>query len=297
VSAVSVAAAPVAALRGITKSFRGAPVLHGVDLEVQAGEAVALLGPNGAGKTTALSILLGLRRPDAGEARLLGRHPRDPAARARLGVTPQASGFPHTLRVDEVARLVATHYRDPVPTCELLGQFGLGALRRRQTGGLSGGEARRLSLALAFAGRPALVVLDEPTGFLDVEARRHAWDGIRSYRDGGGTVLLTSHHLDEVEALASRVVVLAAGRIVATGSVSDVRALAGLTRISLAHSPAGPVPGVARSERLGDGVVLYVADPAAVLCELVTRGACLDGLEVRAASLEEAFLELARRSG
>ena len=226
----------VAALSVVTKRFHGVLALDGVSLRVERGEAVALLGPNGAGKTTALSLLLGLRRPDAGQARLFGRDPRDPRARARLGVMPQVSGFPATLRVEEVVRLVAAHFADPEPAPELLGRFGLGPLACRQTGGLSGGEARRLALALAFAGRPAAVVLDEPTGYLDVEARHLAWAGIRVYLAGGGTVLLTSHHLDEVEALASRVVVLAAGRVVAEGDVAGIRGLAGLTRIVLAAS-------------------------------------------------------------
>ena len=282
----------VAALSVVTKRFHGVLALDGVSLRVERGEAVALLGPNGAGKTTALSLLLGLRRPDAGQARLFGRDPRDPRARARLGVMPQVSGFPATLRVEEVVRLVAAHFADPEPAPELLGRFGLGPLARRQTGGLSGGEARRLALALAFAGRPAAVVLDEPTGYLDVEARHLAWAGIRVYLAGGGTVLLTSHHLDEVEALASRVVVLAAGRVVAEGDVAGIRGLAGLTRIVLAAAPGGPLPGVVRRERSGDGVVLFAPDAEPVLRHLVAAGVPLTGLEVRPATLEEAFLEL-----
>ena len=290
-------AEPVAVLDAVVKRFRGDTALDGLSLRVEQGEAVALLGPNGAGKTTALSLLVGLRRPDAGVVRLFGRDPRDRAARARLGLTPQASGFPATLRVDEIVRLVARHFSDPEPAGALLGRFGLGALARRQTGGLSGGEQRRLALALAFVGRPTAVVLDEPTGFLDVEARRLAWAGLRDYVDAGGTLLLTSHHLDEVEALARRVVVLSAGRVVAEDHVPAIRARAGLARITLACDPGVVLPGVVRSEPSGSGIVLFAVDPAPVLQALVAGQHSLAGLEVGRARLEEAVIALTAADG
>ena len=285
----------VASLSAVTKRYRGVTALDAVSIAVRQGEAVALLGPNGAGKTTALSLLLGLRRPDSGEARLFGRDPRDRAARIALGVTPQASSFPPTLRLEEVVRLVAAHFRDPVAADELLERFGLFPLRRRQAGGLSAGEGRRLAVALAFVGRPQAVVLDEPTGFLDVAARRQVWSEIRRYVAAGGTVLLTSHHLEEVEALAGRAVVLAAGRIVVEGTVPAIREFAGLTRIRLAFRPEQTPPGVVRSVADGSGAILFAAEPEQVLQSLVREGASLRGIEVRPASLEEAFLELTRR--
>lgn len=285
----------VALLRAATKRYKGVPALDAVSITVRQGEAVALLGPNGAGKTTALSLLLGLRRPDSGEARLFGRDPRDRAARVALGVTPQASSFPPTLRLEEVVRLVSAHFRDPVAADELLERFGLLHLRRRQAGGLSAGEGRLLAVALAFVGRPQAVVLDEPTGSLDVAARRLVWSEIRAYVAAGGTVLLTSHHLEEVEALAGRVVVLAAGRVVVEGTVPAIRDLAGLTRIRLGSWPAQIPPGVARSEADGSGAILFAAEPEQVLQHLVREDASLHGIEVRPASLEEAFLELTRR--
>ena len=286
---------PVAELSEVTKRYKGVLALDSVSFAVGWGEAVALLGPNGAGKTTALSLLLGLRRPDGGAARLFGRDPRDRGTRSALGVTPQASSFPPTLRVEEVVRLVAAHFRDPVEAGELLERFGLLGLCRRQAGGLSAGEGRRLAVALAFVGRPQAVVLDEPTGFLDVVARRLVWSEIRAYVAAGGTVLLTSHHLEEVEALASRVVVLAAGRIVVEGTVSAIRERAGLTRIRLAARPRQIPPGVARVVADGCGAVLFAAQPELVLHRLVRQGASLGGIEVRPASLEEAFLELTGR--
>ncbi len=217
-----------AALHDVTKRFGGTVALDAVRLEVAAGEVLALVGPNGAGKTTAVSIFLGLRRPDIGSVEVLGGDPRTAATRAAIGATPQESGFPPTLRVAEIVDLVRAHFRGPAPTGELLERFGLAGLARRQTGGLSGGERRRLAVALSFAGRPRAMFLDEPTAGLDVESRRAVWTEVRSYAEGGGTVLLTTHHLEEAEALASRIALLARGRIVAVGSAAE---LAGRARV------------------------------------------------------------------
>jgi len=220
-----------AALLEVTKRFGETAALDSVDVEVQAGEVLALLGPNGAGKTTALSLLLGLRRPDSGKVELFGRDPRVPAARVAVGSTPQESGFPPTLRVRELADLVRAHFPASAPAGELLERFGLTGVARRQTGGLSGGERRRLSVALAFAGCPRALFLDEPTAGLDVESRRAVWRELQAYAAAGGTVLLTTHHVEEAEALASRVVLLARGRVVAEGSPAELSMRAGALRL------------------------------------------------------------------
>jgi ABC-2 type transport system ATP-binding protein len=196
--------------------------LDAVDLAVEAGEVVALLGPNGAGKTTALSLLLGLRRPDSGRAEIFGVDPRRPPARVAVGVTPQDAGFPPTLRVREIVDLVGAHFPFPAPTDELLARFDLSAVARRQAGGLSGGERRRLAVALAFAGEPAALFLDEPTAGLDVQSRRAVWAEIDQYCVDGGTVLLTTHHVEEAERLAARIVLLARGRVVAEGTAAEL---------------------------------------------------------------------------
>jgi ABC-2 type transport system ATP-binding protein len=211
-----------AALRGVTKRFGGLVALEDVDLELRHGEVLALLGPNGAGKTTALSLMLGLRRPDVGRAELFGADPRRAGSRAAVGVTPQESGFPPTLRVSEIVDLVRAHFATPVATADLLARFGLVECARRQAGGLSGGERRRLSVALAFAGSPRAVFLDEPTSGLDVEARRAVWSELEEYAVAGGTILLTTHYLEEAEALASRVALLSRGRIAAAGSLRQL---------------------------------------------------------------------------
>ncbi len=211
-----------AGLRTVSKRFGEAVALDRVDLAVEAGEIVALVGPNGAGKTTALAILLGLRRPDEGAAEIFGVDPRQVRARLAVGVTPQESGFPPTLRVREIVELVRAHFPCAVPTDELLGRFRLDTIARRQAGGLSGGERRRLSVALAFAGDPAAIFLDEPTAGLDVESRRSVWAEIDRYSADDGTVLLTTHYLDEAERLAGRIVLLAQGRVVADGSPTQL---------------------------------------------------------------------------
>jgi len=281
-----------AELQGVHKRYGKVDALGGVDLDLRPGELVALLGPNGAGKTTAVSILLGQRRPDAGSARLFGRDPTLAAARRQVGVTLQESGFPDNLTVGEVVDLVRVHYPAPAPTQELLERFGLMEVAGRRAGGLSGGQTRRLAVALAFAGRPQVVVLDEPTTGLDVEARHRLWEVVRAFVADGGTVLLTTHYLKEAQALASRVVVIADGRIIAQGSVDDITARTGLSRVHL-QAPALPeLPAGTRVESSNGSHTLYTADPDGLVRALALKGVAFSGLRVERASLEEAFLHL-----
>jgi ABC-2 type transport system ATP-binding protein len=275
-----------------TRQYGSVIALHGVSLEVRAGQLLGLLGPNGAGKTTLLQLLAGLRRPTSGTVELFGGDPRDAARRRRLGCTPQETGLPPTLRVGEVVDFVAGHFADPVPTAELLEQFGLTGLERRQSGGLSGGQKRRLVVAVAFVGRPDLVLLDEPTTGLDVEARHALWDAVRRYHQGGGTVVLTSHYLEEVEALAERVVVIDQGRVRADGTIAEVRSLVPARRVRLRAPDLPELAGVERSSRDGDRHELWTADSDALVRQLVTTGTAFTDLEVATASLEEAFLAL-----
>ncbi|TCB92836.1 ABC transporter ATP-binding protein [Micromonospora zingiberis] len=276
----------------VSRRYGDVLALDQVDVEVRAGELVGLLGPNGAGKSTLISLLVGLRRPTSGRVELGGGDPRDPASRRQIGVTPQETGLPGTLRVGEVVDFVSAHYPDPVPRGELLDRFGLGELARRQCGGLSGGQKRRLAVALAFVGRPRLVVLDEPTTGLDVEARHTLWEAIRAFHADGGTVLLSSHYLEEVEALAQRVVVIGQGRVLADDSVEAIRAVVGVRRVSLTADELPSLPGVVRTERVDGRIHLLTADADQLVRDLVASGVGFRDLEVRPTSLEEAFLAI-----
>ncbi|SCG59726.1 ABC transporter ATP-binding protein [Micromonospora humi] len=276
----------------VSRRYGEVLALDRVDLTVRAGELVGLLGPNGAGKSTLMNLLVGLRRPTAGRVELLGGDPRDPASRRQLGVTPQETGLPGTLRVGEVVDFVSAHYPDPVPRGELLDRFGLTDQVRRQTGGLSGGQRRRLAVALAFVGRPRLVLLDEPTTGLDVEARHALWESIRGFHAEGGTVLLSSHYLEEVEALAQRVVVIGHGRVLADDSVAAIRGIVGVRRVSLVADDLPALPGVVATERVDGRFQLLTTDADQLVRDLVATGVTFRDLEVRPTSLEEAFLAI-----
>jgi ABC-2 type transport system ATP-binding protein len=276
-----------------TRRYGDVLALDRINLDVHAGELVGLLGPNGAGKSTLVNLLTGVRRPSSGTVELCGGDPRDPATRRALGVTPQETGLPGALRVGEVVDFVRAHFPDPLSRAELLARFGLSDLVGRQTGGLSGGQKRRVAVALAFVGRPRIVFLDEPTTGLDVEARRALWDGIRQFHADGGTVVLTSHYLEEIEALARRVVVIGGGRVLADDTVPAVRGLVSIRRVSLTVATAVPeLPGVVGTERDGDRTHLLTADADRLVRDLVARDVAFTDLEVRPTSLEEAFLTL-----
>ncbi|MFS8477881.1 MAG: ABC transporter ATP-binding protein [Micromonosporaceae bacterium] len=289
-------AEPLARAVDVTRRYGDALALDRVTVEIRAGELVGLLGPNGAGKSTLINLLVGLRRPTAGRVELFGGDPRDPARRRHIGVTPQETGLPPTLRVGECVDFVAAHYPDPVDREELLGRFGLDGLAGRQTGGLSGGQKRRLAVALAFVGRPRLVFLDEPTTGLDAAARRALWDGIRAFHAEGGTVLLTSHYLDEIEELAQRAVVLASGRVIADDTVDAIRGLVAVRRVSLVAHDLPPLPGVLSMEQTDGRTHLMTADSDRLVRELIGSGADFRDLEIRATSLEEAFLTITDRA-
>jgi ABC-2 type transport system ATP-binding protein len=286
---------PLATLEGVTRRYGDVTALDDVDLQIEPGSLVGLLGPNGAGKSTVLSLLQGTRRPTTGTVTLFGGDPAQAVNRMRLGSTPQETALPPTLRVGEVVDFVGGHFADRVPTGSLAEQFGFGDLLRRQTGSLSGGQQRRLAVALAFVGRPRLVLLDEPTTGLDVDARRTLWDAIRRQHELGATIVLTSHYLEEIEALAERVVVLGGGRVITDASLRDVLGLVGIHRVRLRSTDPGAVErlaGVLQASRDGDAVELDVRDADAFVRELVRSEAPFTDLAVRGATLEEAFLTL-----
>jgi len=262
----------------VTKRFGAMTAVDRVSLIIDEPGVVAMLGPNGAGKTTTIDMLLGLRRPTSGSVRIFGIDPSVARVRERIGCAPQQSGVPESLRVREILEFVAQQYPRAFDVSQTLSDFGLTQYARRQAGVLSGGELRRLTLALAFIGMPDLVMLDEPTNGLDLEARRGVWDYIRAYAAGGGTVLLTTHHMEEAEALASRIVVLNNGRIVRDGSAQEIRR-SGTRRVSYVDSS-------------GSKIVLSTDDSDTVVRELVRSDVAFSDLCVTGQSLEDAILSL-----
>ncbi len=285
----------LARLDHVSRRYGDIIAVDDVNLDIDAGSIVGLLGPNGAGKTTLISLLQGLRRPTSGRVALFGGDPGDARSRRRLGSTPQETALPPTLKVGEVIDFVGAHFPDRIPTAALAAEFGLDELLRRQAGSLSGGQKRRLSVALAFVGDPQLVLLDEPTTGLDVDARRTLWDALRRQHDRGATIVVTSHYLEEIEALAQRVIVMGAGRVLADDSLRGVLDRVGVRRVRLESSRLDDVlslEGVDRSERDGVAAIVYVRDSDAFISALVHSGLPFRDLTVRGATLEEAFLSL-----
>jgi ABC-2 type transport system ATP-binding protein len=273
-------------VEGLRKSYGGREVLHDLSFTVQTGEVFALLGPNGAGKTTTVEILEGYRRRDAGDVRVLGHDPERPGSdfRARIGIVLQSSAVYHLLTVREMLQLFAGYYPAPRPVDEVVELVGLGEKRDARVRTLSGGQLRRLDLALALVGDPELLFLDEPTTGFDPGARRQAWDTVRELRTLGKSIVLTTHYMEEAQRLADRVAILRDGRIVATGSPREL--LTGQAAVEI------------RFRRNGQEVVLETDEPTRVLHELTTealaQGLELEGLEVHRRTLEDLYLEVTR---
>ncbi|MEP6479471.1 MAG: ABC transporter ATP-binding protein [Rhodoglobus sp.] len=288
----------LARLDRVSRHYGALTAVDDVSLEIRAGEMLGLLGPNGAGKTTVISLLQGLRRPSSGTVELFGGDPRDAVTRQHLGSTPQESALPAALTAREVIDFVGGHFAERLTSAELAAEFGLEDLLKRQTGALSGGQKRRLSVALAFVGRPRLVLLDEPSTGLDVDARRALWDAVRRQHANGATVVVTSHYLEEVEALADRVVVLRAGRVIADDALGNVIARVGLSWVRFESGEAvSSLRGAVRHEVDGRRHSFAVRDSDAFVAELVRSGIHFEGLSVRGATLEEAFLNLTDEGG
>ena len=289
--------APLAALHSVSKRFGKHLALDGFSLELAAGQITALLGPNGAGKSTAVRVLLGLTRPDSGRAEVLGRNPRSSEARTSLGAMLQVSRAPDTLSVREHIELFRSYYPRPLPTAELLMRTGLTAWEHQRFGTLSGGQRQRVLLALALSGDPAVICLDEPTVGLDPQSRRQLWSEIRALATAGKAVLLTTHYLEEADALAHQVVLLDRGRAVRSGTPAEIKhsVAAGRircrTRLDLTILRALSTVTAVEADR--DGVILFAHDPQQVLRELLPLDESVSELEVSAASLEDAILALA----
>ena len=293
-------AAPVAELRGVEKRYGRHLALDALSFSLLPGEIVALLGPNGAGKTTAIRILLGLTRQDAGHAALFGADPRRAGARMRVGAMLQVGRVPESLRVREHVELFRGYYPRPLPFAEIVRIAGLAAFADKLFGDLSGGQKQRVLFALALAGDPDLLFLDEPTLGMDIEARRALWTEVRALAERGKTVLLTTHYLEEAEALASRILLLKEGRLLAEGTPAELRARAGASRIRcssrLTREEMLQLPGVEAAQPQGESRgslwTLATRAPEDTLRVLLARDPSLANLEVSTMPLEEAFLAL-----
>lgn len=294
----STANAPLARLHGVRKAYRALTALDGVGFSIRRGEVLSVLGANGAGKSTSIAVLLGLVAADAGEAEVLGLAPGDMAARRRIGVMLQSAGIPENALVAELLDLTRSYYPRPRSVADCVAMAGLDGLMERRYGQLSGGQQRRVQFALAICGDPELLFLDEPTTGLDIDARQRMWATIRELVAGGTGVLLTTHYLEEAEALADRVVVLDRGRVVADGAMDEVRARVSQRRIrclsALDVARVGTWPGVRAASR--DGARIEVVADAAedVVRRLLAEDAALSELDIRRAGLADAFLELTR---
>jgi len=287
-----------ASLSHVHKRYGAFTALEDVDLSLQPGRVLALLGPNGAGKSTAVSLLLGLQRADAGEALLFGQAPQQLDARRRVGVMLQSAALPETLRVGELIAQTRGYYADALSVADCVAIAGLEGLLGRRYGKLSGGQQRRVQFALAICGRPQVLFLDEPTTGMDIEARQQLWAAIGERAAAGCAVLLTTHYLEEAEALADDVAVLQAGRIVARGSVAQIRARV-LQRCIRAQTELDVEaiahwPGVRSARRNGVAIEIQAEPAEPVVARLLQADPQLQDLEVRRAGLADAFLAITR---
>jgi ABC-2 type transport system ATP-binding protein len=288
----------VASLGAVTRRYGKVVALDGVDLTLRRGELLALLGPNGAGKTSAIALWLGLARADAGQVMLLGGSPLDIDRRRGIGVMMQDVALTLGMKVRELVEQTASYYPDPMSVAEALAITGTTALAARVYDKLSGGQKRQVQFALAVVGRPSILFLDEPTVGLDVEARSHLWAAIRRLRAAGCSILLTTHYLEEAEALADRVVVLSRGRVVAGGTVDEVRSIVSRRRIrcncALSVEDLSGWPGVISATRDDERVTIMTVAAESVLRRLLAADERLANVEVQQAGLAEAFVELTR---
>lgn len=292
--------ATVASLAGAVKRYGALTALDGLDLMLHRGELLALLGPNGAGKSTAINLLLGLVRADAGRVSLFGKDPQDINARRRIGVMLQSAVLPGTLSVAELLRLTMSYYAAPRTLADTAAMAGISDLLTRRYAGLSGGQQRCVQFAMALCGRPELLFLDEPTVGMDIDARRKLWAAIRQLVAEGCAVVLTTHYLEEAEALAQRVVVLAKGRVLSDGSVHALRSRVAHSRIrcvtDLDAAAIAAWPRVTSAIREDGRLEVCTEAAEIVVRRLLDADPALSELEVLRAGLAEAFTEITRET-
>jgi ABC-2 type transport system ATP-binding protein len=293
----AVAAGAAIHLTGLRKHYGDVHAVDGVDLTIAPGEVVALLGPNGAGKSTTVDLILGLSTPGSGEVRVFGRKPIDAVRAGLIGAMLQGGALMDDLTVAETVGMVAALHRKPMPVAEALRAAGVEELAGRRANKLSGGQKQRVRFAVALVSNPDLLILDEPTAAMDVGTRREFWQSMYSFTESGRTVVFATHYLEEAEEFADRVVLMRRGRIVADGSVAEVRALAGGRTLRAAVPGAteaviAALPGVKEFELRGDRVAISSGDSDATLWALKAALPSVSDIEISAVGLEGAFLSL-----
>ncbi len=289
--------APPIVVRDLVKKFGSVDALSGISFEVASGEVVAMLGPNGAGKTTSISLMLGLRHPTSGTVRIYGRDPQELASRVRMGVMLQESGAPPTLKVREILTWYSHFYPQAISVEEAIRYAGLTEKAEALIGTLSGGQKQRLFFALAVVGNPDVIFLDEPTVAMDVEARHAFWDEMRVLKAQHKSIILTTHYIEEADAIADRVIVINRGKIIADGTPSAIKKNVGGTHVrfratDLTEAAAQRLPGVTKVTFTNGAFDLYTTTAEPTVRALFAQSSELTDLEVVGAGLEEAFLEL-----
>ncbi|HPW33069.1 MAG TPA: ABC transporter ATP-binding protein [Arenimonas sp.] len=288
----------LARLENVSKRYGNVTALNGLNLSVNAGEILALLGPNGAGKTTAVSLLLNLIEADSGKVSLFNQDPQALAARQRIGVMLQSAELPETLRVSELIQLTQSYYPYPRDLKELAEMAAITDLLQRPYGKLSGGQQRRVQFAMAICAKVDILFLDEPTVGLDIEAREAMWVSLRKLVAEGCSIVLTTHYLEEAEALANRVIVIAQGSVIAEGSVESIRSRVAMRRIRcvsrLNINDIKQWPQIDSVAHDGEYLTIQTMDVESVTLRLLTEDKTLQQLEIKRAGLAEAFVELTR---
>ncbi len=300
-NATSTTHAPAIRLTDLRKTFGALAAVDGIDLTIQSGEVVALLGPNGAGKSTTIDLALGLADPASGSAALFGGQPREAIVAGRVGAMLQGGALLPTMTVAQSVALIAAAHRHPLPVWEALERAGCTEIARQRVSRLSGGQMQRARFAVAIVSDPDLLVLDEPTAAMDVEARRAFWQSMREFTDAGRTVVFATHYLDEADAYADRIVMMAAGRVVADGTPGEVKAVVSGRRIRASFDFAWTaeveaelreLPGVRSLEHRGDVLTLVSDESDAALRTLLSHHDDVHDIEVTAHSMDDAFLAL-----
>jgi ABC-2 type transport system ATP-binding protein len=289
-------------LSGLTKTFKSSggtrvQAVRGIDIEISPGETVALLGPNGAGKSTTIDMMLGLLTSDAGTIKVFGRTPQLAIAAGAVGGMLQVGGVAQYLTVRELLQMVASLYPKPMSVDDVIALTKIEDLADRRTNKLSGGQTQRLRFAIGIVGNPEFLVLDEPTVAMDVEARRDFWATMRKFAAGGKTVLFATHYLEEADAYADRIILMAQGRIVADGPATEIKATVGMRTIRATLpepdlTAIGALPGVTGVDTRGESVLLTCSDSDVALRAFLPAFPGAHDIEVTGAGLEEAFLQL-----